>query len=488
MNINNYFSQLKIKRSFAITLNTCLAILLPSSYVSAANGYALMAMGNNETSQLGMEEMSVSIENIYINPVVTATSVTDISAGGVFSLYSSPEGYMHGMGEAVKSKGAAQNGIASYVIGYDAGYKHAVVIYYDGTPNGTLYTFGDNTYGQLGNGGTGPDTSDKAKAIEAEGKIVVYTIVRNAKSASAGTNHTLYVASTNDLYGMGSGYFGQLGQGDMLSHADPVKIASDVAIADAGANHSLYLTTDGTLYGIGLNADGELGDNSTTNRYKPVKIATGVTAFSAGDTFSMYITSDGKLYGMGSNEYGQLGLGDVTRVIKPTLVASDVTAVSCGGKHSMYITKDGTLYGMGDNFLGQLGDGTCTDQHAPKKIDTSVKAVSAGYDFTLYLKPNVSMFKPIDKLQTKWSDWGWINDESFPWVWSYNYNIWFYVYDGVFAYSSNGYWIAYYNSDSSDYGWGYVYPGSGWWCITSDGAAHWLYFGDPIPKVTKTTT
>lgn len=465
---------------------TCFAVMIAAIPASAATGYALMAMGNNRTSQLGMEHIGISIENIYINPVVSATSVTKVSAGGTFSLFSSPEGYMRGMGTRVLSEGAAHKGIASYVNDYDAGYDHGLVIFYDGTPGGTLYSFGDNTYGQLGNGIVGDDPSEDAKAIEESGKVVVYTIARNVKAASAGTNHSLYVTDENKLYGMGSSYYGQLGLGNQLSHAKPVEIASNVVAVEAGALHSLYLTSDHTLYGMGSNTNGELGDGSAKNRLSPVKIATNVASFSAGGTFSMYITTGGDLYGMGSNEFGQLGLGSVTRVTKPTLIAKNVTLVSCGGSHTVYITKDEVLHGMGNNFKGQLGDGTCTNRTTPIDIDINVKSASAGYDCTLYLTPNVSIFEPINELEIKQSDWGWIHDGSFPWVWSYYHGIWFYVYDGDFAYAKNGYWIAYYSQDGTDYGWGYVYPGVGWLCITSFGTESWLRFTDPIPvKVTE---
>jgi alpha-tubulin suppressor-like RCC1 family protein len=483
--MNVFDSLIKSGLRLALTCEVCFTIFAGGVSASAATGYALMAMGNNDTSQLGMEEMGISIENIYINPVVTDTNVTDISAGGTFSLFCSPEGRMHGMGDRVKSKGAGHNVIASYVNDYDAGYDHGLLVFYDGTPSGTLYSFGDNTYGQLGAGFVGKDESEEAKAIEDSGKIVVYTIARNVKTVSAGNNHSLYVTAENKLYGMGSSFYGQLGQGDQLSHAVPVEIASNVIAAEAGALHSLYLTTTGVLYAMGSNSNGELGDGSRIDRRSPVKIASNVAAISAGDSFSMYITTSGDLYGMGSNAYGQLGLGDVARVTKPTLVAKDVTLVSCGGKHTVFITKDEKLHGMGDNFMGQLGDGTCVNRTTPIEIDYRVKSASAGADFTLYLKPNVSIFTPTNELKGKWSDWGWIHDGSFPWVWSYNYEMWFYVYDGIFAYAKNGYWIAYYNQDGSDYGWGYVYPQAGWWCITSDGKSHWLDFGDPIPTVKK---
>ena len=86
-----------------------------------------------------------------------------------------------------------------------------------------------------------------------------------------------------------------------------------------------------------------------------------------------------------------------------------------------------------------------------------------------------SIFEPVDSLGGKWSDeWGWIDDSYLPWVYSYDGENWFYVYSGLDADTENGYWIAYYTSDCSDYGWGYVYPSNGWWKFTSDMTATWI--------------
>jgi len=89
----------------------------------------------------------------------------------------------------------------------------------------------------------------------------------------------------------------------------------------------------------------------------------------------------------------------------------------------------------------------------------------------------VSVFSPTDSVGGKWSaDWGWIDDSYLPWIYSYDGNNWFYVYSGLDADISNGYWIAYYTSDFSDYGWGYIYPSLGWWKLSSDMSATWIYF------------
>lgn len=93
-----------------------------------------------------------------------------------------------------------------------------------------------------------------------------------------------------------------------------------------------------------------------------------------------------------------------------------------------------------------------------------------------------SAYAPVDDLGPKWTEFGWVNDSYFPWVWSYTYSMWYCLYDGVDADTTDkGYWIGYYTPDLSAYGWGYVVPGYGWWCFTLDFTPYWLYFGDALP-------
>jgi peptidoglycan/xylan/chitin deacetylase (PgdA/CDA1 family) len=94
----------------------------------------------------------------------------------------------------------------------------------------------------------------------------------------------------------------------------------------------------------------------------------------------------------------------------------------------------------------------------------------------------LSAYAPKDELGPKWNDLGWIDDTAFPWVYSYTYNNWFYLYDGVNADADvNGYWFFYFTPDNKAYGWGYVLPGAGWWCYTLDSTVYWLRFGQSLP-------
>jgi peptidoglycan/xylan/chitin deacetylase (PgdA/CDA1 family) len=94
----------------------------------------------------------------------------------------------------------------------------------------------------------------------------------------------------------------------------------------------------------------------------------------------------------------------------------------------------------------------------------------------------VSAYAPTDTKGAKWNEIGWIDDTYFPWVYSYAHSNWFYVYGGTDADTTHtGYWLFYYTPDCNAYGWGYVAPGHGWWCLTLDSTCYWLKFGDSLP-------
>jgi aryl-phospho-beta-D-glucosidase BglC (GH1 family) len=112
------------------------------------------------------------------------------------------------------------------------------------------------------------------------------------------------------------------------------------------------------------------------------------------------------------------------------------------------------------------------DRDTGKVVDTDVVdgVVSATAE-------DLSIFSPQDSLGGKWSmDWGWIDDSFFPWVFSYAGNNWMYVYAEPGSDVSGGYWVLYYTSDCSDYGWGFIWPSAGWWRIKSDNSSTWVPF------------
>jgi alpha-tubulin suppressor-like RCC1 family protein len=103
----------------------------------------------------------------------------------------------------------------------------------------------------------------------------------NARIA-AGRLHSLYLGSNGSLWAWGSNGFGQLGDGTTTGRTTPKQILTGVAAVAAGDNHTLALKTDGSLWAWGSNGSGQLGDGTTTNRSTPTQVLTGVAAVAAG--------------------------------------------------------------------------------------------------------------------------------------------------------------------------------------------------------------
>ncbi|MDR0862025.1 MAG: hypothetical protein LBN30_04530 [Oscillospiraceae bacterium] len=233
------------------------------------------------------------------------------------------------------------------------------------TADGALYTWGNNSYGQLG---IGNRTSKLSPTKVADGYV----------SVAAGSTHTLAIAVDGSLYAWGDNSYGQVGDGYRLARLQPVKVMTDVAAVAAGGSHSLALKTDGTLYAWGQNAYGQVGDGSRIARLLPIKIASDVAFIAAGDNHSVYITTDGTLYAWGANARGQVGDGSRVDRLKPVKIKGGMKSAAPGGAHTLAITEDGTLYAWGSNAFGQLGDKSRVDRLLPVKVMENVASVAAG--------------------------------------------------------------------------------------------------------------
>ena len=160
----------------------------------------------------------------------------------------------------------------------------------------------------------------------------------------AGGSHSATVTKDGSLYMWGWNFHGQLGDGTTTDRYTPVKIMDNVASVSLGGYHSAAITKDGSLYMWGCNGNGRLGDGTTTDRYTPVKIMDNVASVSLGGYHSAAITKNGSLYTWGYNEYGQLGDGtttdrtspvaiqiyDHTNVLKSTKKSSESVSASSG--------------------------------------------------------------------------------------------------------------------------------------------------------------
>ena len=261
--------------------------------------------------------------------------------------------------------------------------------------DGTLWSWGYNLNGQLGQGNSGTGTNLKLpEQIETD---------TDWASISAGTGHSLALKSDGTLWSWGYNATGQLGQGDNTDLYAPKKVGTDTDWIKISAknNHSLALKSDGTLWSWGDGQFGQLGLGSYTGRDLPTKVGidTKWVSISAGVTYSLALKSDGTLWSWGDNTYGQLGHGNNTKLNVPTKVGIDTkwASISAGTGHSLALKSDGTLWSWGDNGNGQLGQGnsgTGTNLTSPKKIgtDTDWTLINTGSTHSLALKSDGTLW------------------------------------------------------------------------------------------------
>jgi len=214
------------------------------------------------------------------------------------------------------------------------------------------------------------------------------------RMVAAGYTHSLVLKDDGTLWAWGDNYHGQLGDGTRTARKTPVKVMSDVATIAAGAYHSLAVKTDGSLWAWGYNGYGQLGDDTLTRRIAPKKILDGLVSVAAGAYHTLAVSTGGSLLSWGCNESGQLGDGTRVDKRKFEVVASSAKAVAAGGSHSLYIDTSGVLRAFGDNTYGQLGDGTWVSRLTPVAVSggTGVVAVVAGENHSMAIKTDGQLY------------------------------------------------------------------------------------------------
>jgi hypothetical protein len=185
-------------------------------------------------------------------------------------------------------------------------------------------------------------------------------------------NHTLWAWGSNDS--------GQIGNGNNISAVTPVQVLlpapfvnNDWLAAAAGQYHTVALKSNFTLREWGNNNFGQLGDGTTLNSAFPVQetgSAANWAAAATGDTHSLGRRSDGSIWAWGGNLNGQLGIGSNLDSPAPVRVGadSDWADVVAGSAHSVALKTNGSIWSWGDNALGQLGDGTNISRNAPVPV------------------------------------------------------------------------------------------------------------------------
>ncbi len=149
--------------------------------------------------------------------------------------------------------------------------------------------------------------------------------------------HTVYVKSDGTLWGWGSNSSGQLGNGTTIDRANRLQVTtlSGMKAVDAGEDHTVALQSDGTVWTWGNNSNGQLGNGTTVNSSVPIRITSlsNVIDVTAGYKFTVALKSDGTVWTWGNNSNGQLGNGTTANSSIPVQVTGLSTAANgCLGR------------------------------------------------------------------------------------------------------------------------------------------------------------
>ncbi len=344
------------------------------------------------------------------SPIDVATSLTNIEAveaGDGFSFVLTGDGSLKGWG--VNTFGQLGDGTTlsrvlpvnvvsgvgldlirlTDVVKIAAGFSHALAL----MGNGTIKAWGQNYYGQLGNG----SFSSSWTPVTVQG-------IEDATDIAAGGSHSLAIVN-GGVKAWGRNWFGQLGNGlsrssNSATPVDVIGITSGATAIAAGNQFSLAIVNGG-LKAWGENYYGQLGTGSVS-RFGPMPmgapatstpvnvlgLSSGVTAIAAGSDHALAVVN-GAVKAWGRNQFGQLGNGSASEYnATPTTVqglTGGATAVAAGSAHSLALVSGG-LKGWGYNYYGQLGDGSTLSRYSPVDavgLTSGVLAISTGYDHSL---------------------------------------------------------------------------------------------------------
>jgi alpha-tubulin suppressor-like RCC1 family protein len=232
--------------------------------------------------------------------------------------------------------------------------------------DGTLWAWGTNANGQVGDNTTTNRTTP----------VTTFAGGTNWKQVDNGYFHTAAIKTDGTLWTWGHNSYGQIGNNtsgtNRLTPVTTFAGGTNWKQVSCGAYHTAAIKTDGTLWTWGHNSYGQIGNNTSgTNRLTPVTTFAGGTNWkqvSCGFAFTSAIKTDGTLWTWGRGTDGQLGNNTTINRSTPVTTFAGGTnwkQVSCTGTQIAVIKTDGTLWVWGKNVVGGLGDNTAVNRSTP---------------------------------------------------------------------------------------------------------------------------
>ena len=363
----------------------------------------LRCWGLNDSGQLGDGTTTNALTPVAVAGVAGAAAV---SGGGFHTCARFPDGTLECWGRndsgqlgdpATTTFSSATpvrvTGITS-AASMTAGGFHTCALLGDGT----VQCWGENDFGQLGNGTSDPVPGSPTTVNPTP---VAVSGITSAVAISAGGWHTCALLRDGTIQCWGQNTYGQLGDGSPITRPAPGRSSTPVTVTgittaiaiEAGIFHTCALLADGTLRCWGRNDEGRLGNGTTADSSTPT-IVSGIAPAAAapGAEHACALLQDGTVRCWGDNNWGQLGNGSpagATATTPATAVTgiTTATAASSGAEHTCALLQDGSVQCWGRNTDGRLGNGTTTNAFTPVTVvglgvtwtssDTTVATINA---------------------------------------------------------------------------------------------------------------
>lgn len=346
-------------RVFAVNSYGPSAFSAPSgSFIPSAP--RLYSWGNNASGSLGLNisQFTTTSSPIQVGSlsVWAQTSVSNQNAGAVRTngtLWTWGDNSRGQIGQGYSNQNFSRS--SPVQIGSDTnwsqvstggGYAFAAV-----KTTGELWTWGGNDYGQLG----------QNNRIFRSTPTQVGTLT-NWYQVSVGGIFSFAIKTNGTLWSWGRNFDGQLGQNDRVNRSSPVQVGALTDWSQVSAGNSgmcAAIKTNGSLWTWGTGYAGQTGQNDTAYRSSPVQVGvlTNWARVSAGQDFCAAIKTDGTMWVWGNNQNGQLGQNNLVKRSSPTQVGAltNWSQLSTGSSHCAVAKTDGTLWTWGNNNVGQLG-------------------------------------------------------------------------------------------------------------------------------------
>lgn len=284
-----------------------------------------------------------------MTPRPAATAYRDLSKAGCPAIEPTPTP-CPGMTNGAGTTDATINQfcpVPPRVIQAAAGDRHSCAL----MDTGIVKCWGQNTYGQLGDG----TTTNRSTPTQVPGLSGVTAI-------ATGGDHSCAVLNTGSLQCWGRNFSGQLGDGTTTNRSTPITVPGVSGATAVGAS---YFRTCVIITGGAVKCWGNGSSTPST-----VSGLSGATAIGVGALHSCAILNTGIAKCWGQNSYGQLGNGTTTGSTTPVTVSglSSVVSIAGGYYHSCAVLSTGSAVCWGSNDKGQLGDGTLVNRTTPVNV------------------------------------------------------------------------------------------------------------------------